>query len=329
MMDSAKSDTCDGHAYPKRVMITGGTGSLGSRLIPLLLTNPSLERIVVYSRDEQKQWHARANIQDDRVAFYLGDVRDRERLAMAMRGMDAVIHAAALKIVPKGEGDPSEFIKTNVLGTDNVIHAALQCGVKKVLGLSTDKAVAPINLYGATKLTAEKMLIAANVYHRTEGPVFSVIRYGNVCDSRGSVIPLWRDKAAKGEPLPLTHPDMTRFWITLPEAAHMVHAALLHMQGGEVFIPKMPAFRLADLSTAMGRIGQEFTDIIGIRPGEKLHEDLITVHEARMVDQNEHVFVLVPGGIKPANPVPEGFRYASNTVGYLSIDQLKWMLKYV
>jgi len=310
-------------------MITGGTGSLGSRLIPLLLENPSLERIVVYSRDEQKQWHARADIQDDRVAFYLGDVRDRERLAMAMRGVDAVIHTAALKIVPKGEDDVLEFKKTNIDGTENVVLAALNTGVKKVLFTSTDKAVAAINAYGKSKAFGESIILAANAYHRAEGPVFSVIRYGNVCDSRGSVIPLWRDKAAKGEPLPLTHPDMTRFWITLPEAAHMVHAALLHMQGGEVFIPKMPAFRLADLSTAMGRIGQEFTDIIGIRPGEKLHEDLITVHEARMVDQNEHVFVLVPVGIKPANPVPEGFRYASNTVGYLSIDQLKWMLKYV
>src|SRR5215467_3091528 len=329
MMDSTISNTCEGHAYPKRVMITGGTGSLGSRLIPLLLENPSLERIVIYSRDEQKQWHARADIQDDRVAFYLGDVRDRERLAMAMRGVDAVIHAAALKIVPKGEDDVLEFKKTNIDGTENVVLAALNTGVKKVLFTSTDKAVAAINAYGKSKAFGESIILAANAYHRAEGPVFSVIRYGNVCDSRGSVIPLWRDKAAKGEPLPLTHPDMTRFWITLPEAAHMVHAALLHMQGGEVFIPKMPAFRLADLSTAMGRIGQEFTDIIGIRPGEKLHEDLITVHEARMVDQNEHVFVLVPVGIKPANPVPEGFRCASNTVGYLSIDQLKWMLKYV
>lgn len=306
----------------KRVLITGGTGSLGNYLIPLLLTDPELERIVVFSRDEQKQWAMRATVPDERVVFYLGDVRDRDRLTMAMRGVDAVIHAAALKIVPKGEWDPSEFIKTNVLGTDNLVHAAVDAGVKKVLGLSTDKAVAPVNLYGATKLTAERLLIASNAYRTKTAGAFAVIRYGNVADSRGSVIPLWRAAAAAGNPLPLTHLDMTRFWITLPEAAGAVLQALLHMEGGEVFIPKMATFRLVDLAEAIAPDVPCTT--IGIRDGEKLHEDLITTHESRNVHEEENVFVIVPPGIKPGKPVPIGFRYASNsTHQYLTIDELR------
>jgi UDP-N-acetylglucosamine 4,6-dehydratase len=315
----------------KRILITGGTGSLGHALIPRLLVDPAIERIMIYSRDEQKQYAMLGVFDDRRLVLYLGDVRDRDRLTMAMRGADAVIHAAALKIVPAGEWDPSEFIKTNVLGTDNVVHAAISAGVKKVLGISTDKAVAPINLYGATKLTAEKLLVASNVYSSTDGAAFSVIRYGNVAGSRGSVVPLWRSLASQEKPLPLTHPDMTRFWITLPEAADAVLEALRHMEGGEVFVPKMPAFRLVDLADAMAppKYGYNCA-VTGIRAGEKLHEDMITVHEARQVHDGDNVFVILPSDLKPSKPVPSGFRYASNNAGpHLTVDELRERLQHV
>jgi UDP-N-acetylglucosamine 4,6-dehydratase/5-epimerase len=312
----------------KRILITGGTGSLGHALIPRLLADPAIERVMIYSRDEQKQYAMLQTFTDARVVFYLGDVRDRDRLAMALRGVDSVIHAAALKIVPAGEWDPSEFIKTNVLGTDNVVHAAISAGVKKVLGISTDKAVAPINLYGATKLTAEKLLVASNSYSPAEGAAFSVIRYGNVAASRGSVIPLWRALAARERPLPLTHPDMTRFWVTLPEAATAVLEALRHMEGGEVFVPKMPAFRLIDLAAAICPHGLSIAT--GIRAGEKLHEDMITVHEARQVHEEKNVFVILPSDLRPGRPVPIQFSYTSNSAQpYLTIDELRERLQHV
>ena len=311
-----------------RILITGGTGSLGSALIPLLLRDKSVERVIIYSRDEQKQWAARTIFHDERVVFYLGDVRDRDRLVLALRGVDAVIHAAALKIVPAGEWDPDEFVKTNVGGTVNVIHAAIAAGVRKVLGLSTDKAVAPVNLYGATKLTAEKLLVAANSYHTREAGAFGAIRYGNVAGSRGSVIPLWRSLAAQDKPLPLTDPDMTRFWITLPQAAGAVLEALRLMEGGEVFVPKMPSFRLVDLADAIDE--NDNCKVIGIRPGEKVHEDLITVHESWHVHEEDEVFVILPPDVKPGKPVRCGFRYASNSTGkYLSVDELRERLEHV
>lgn len=311
-----------------RILITGGTGSLGNALVPLLLAGTSADRIIIYSRDEQKQQEMAARLPDSRMVYMLGDVRDRERLAMAMHGVDTVIHAAALKIVPRGEFDPSEFVKTNIIGADNVIHAALAAGVSRVLAISTDKAVAPVNLYGATKLAAEKLFVAANAYRRFPFQRFAVVRYGNVAGSRGSVIPLWRAFVASGRPLPVTAMGMTRFWITLPEAAHVVLQALEGMTGGEVFVPKMPAFRLEDLMVAFGTRVRPVA--IGMRPGEKLHEDLITVHESTSVHETDNVFVIVPHGIKPGNPVPSGWRYASNSTGkYLTVDELRERLAHV
>lgn len=312
----------------KRVLITGGTGSLGHALLPLLLSDPSIERIVVFSRDEQKQWTMRAAVDDARVVYFLGDVRDRDRLAMALRGVDSVIHAAALKIVPKGEWDPSEFVKTNVVGADNLVHAAIYAGVAKVLFVSTDKAVAPINLYGATKLCAEKLFVASNAYRTKTAGAFAVVRYGNVAGSRGSVIQSWRSIASRGDPLPITHPDMTRFWIELPWAAQVVLSALRHMQGGEIFVPKMSSFRLVDLAAAIDPHGLSIET--GIRPGEKIHEDMITVHESRNVHEDEHVYVILPPDKIPGCPVSHGFHYASNSAGkYLTVEALRERLEYV
>lgn len=309
-----------------RILISGGTGSLGGALIPRLLDLPDIERIIVYSRDEQKQNDLARTFADPRIACFLGDVRDRDRLTMAFRGVDAVIHAAALKIVPAGEFDPSEFIKTNIVGTDNVVHAALAAGVGKVLLISTDKAVSPINLYGATKLAAEKLMISANNYASAGKPRFSVVRYGNVAGSRGSVIPFWRACKARGEALPLTHTDMTRFWITLDEAAQFVLQALEVMEGGEVFIPRMPSFRLTDLAAALGRP----YSVVGLRPGEKLHEDLITPHEAPQALIDPSAIVICPPGSHPDKPPREGWHLTSATNHpWMSVDELQERLAHV
>lgn len=322
-----------------RILITGGTGSFGGAFVARLLDIPDVDRIIVYSRDEQKQHELARRFPDPRLACFLGDIRDRDRLTMACRGVDAVIHAAALKIVPAGEFDPSEFIKTNVLGTDNVVHAALAAGVERCILLSTDKAVAPINLYGATKLAAEKLFIAANSYATAGKPRFSVVRYGNVAGSRGSVIPAWHRIIArwalatnKGDPgtewstLPLTDERMTRFWITLPDAVQFVLQALEVMEGGEVFIPRMPSFRLTDLAMAMGRP----YSVVGLRPGEKLHEDLITPHEAPQALIDPSAIVICPPGSRPDKPPPDGWHLTSATnPEFLTVTALQERLAHV
>jgi UDP-N-acetylglucosamine 4,6-dehydratase len=285
--------------------------------------------VVVYSRDELKQYEMRSELgDDDRVRYFLGDIRDGERLRLAFRGVDYVIHAAALKQVDTAEYNPTEFVKTNVLGSENVIQASLECGVHRVIALSTDKASSPINLYGATKLTADKLFVSSNHYAGAGSTRFGVVRYGNVMGSRGSVIPYFRKILAAGEPLPITDTRMTRFFITLPQSVDFVLAALGDMLGGELFVPRIPSMRVVDLAEAMAPGTPTVT--IGIRPGEKLHEEMISSGESRRTIQQMDRYVVHPtlalwGNFTEATgaPVPEGFSYNSeNNDQWLSVDDL-------
>lgn len=276
------------------ILISGATGSFGSAFLRSLCATPEYDRIVCYSRDELKQHELKQTITDPRVRWFLGDVRDLERLTLAFRGIDVVVHAAALKQVPAGEYNPSEFIRTNVQGSMNVALAALGTSVQKCLLLSTDKAVAPVNLYGATKLCAERFWLAANNYAGAHGPKFSVVRYGNVAGSRGSVIPLWRQQVGERRMMRVTDMKATRFWITLPQAVAFVREKLAVMEGRELFVPKMPSVRIADLAVAIGgpmsdspvpsisiRLNRpaQSVHVTGLRPGEKLHETVISEWE--------------------------------------------------
>ena len=300
------------------VLITGGTGSLGKSLVRFLLNDTKVRRIAIFSRDELKQQVFRSEIgEDSRLRWFIGDVRDIERLKRSLHGVDYVIHAAALKQVDTGEYNPMEFIKTNVLGSQNVIEACIEAGVKKVVALSTDKASSPINLYGATKLTADKLFIAANNYSHSYGTIFCVVRYGNVMGSRGSVIPFWQSLAAAGKPLPITDLRMTRFWISLEQAVKFVIDSFEIMQGGELYVPKIPSMKIVDLANAVSP-GTALEEI-GMRPGEKLHEEMISADDSRrtVVLQNRYVVnpVVAEWGYKnPAGtPMEEGKAYQSNT----------------
>lgn len=300
------------------VLITGGTGSLGKALLHEILTTTTARRVVVFSRDELKQYNLRSEFNDDsRIRWFIGDVRDLERLKRALHGVDYVIHAAALKQVDTGEYNPMEFIKTNVIGSQNVIDASIFTGVKKVVALSTDKASSPINLYGATKLTADKLFIAANNYSFSYGTTFSVVRYGNVMGSRGSVIPFFRDLASKGEPLPLTDLRMTRFWINIDAAVKFVLSSLEIMNGGELFVPRIPSMKLVDLAKAVDPKAK-FIEI-GMRPGEKLHEEMISADDSRRTLLVGDRYVVTPvvaewGYSEPQGVrMPEGVAYQSNT----------------
>ncbi len=272
-------------AVNKIYLITGGTGTFGKAATRQLLRDQSIGKIVILSRDEQKQQEMAWAFQDERMRFMLGDVRDEARLVRAFKDIDYVIHAAALKIVPKGEYDGREFVETNVNGTQRVISAALSSGVQRVLLISTDKAVAPCNLYGATKLLAEKLFISANHLAAMREPYFSVIRYGNVTGSRGSVLDMWASQILEEKPLTVTDGNATRFWITQAEAAvFAIHAIEMKMRynGGEIFVPRMPAYRVADLAEALTKVQGTEDPIIaktGLRPGEKLHEDILSPHE--------------------------------------------------
>ncbi len=299
-------------------LITGGTGSLGRALVRKLVANPSVRRIVVFSRDELKQYEFRQEVgHDPRVRFFIGDIRDEKRLARAMHGVEFVIHTAALKQVDAAEYNPYEFIQTNIIGSQNVIEAAINSGVKKVIALSTDKASSPINLYGATKLAADKLFQSANHYSKSYGTAFSVVRYGNVLGSRGSIVPHFRSLSAKGESLPVTDFRMTRFWITLDQAVDFVLTSLENMEGGELFVPKIPSVRITDFIEAIAPGSK--THEIGIRPGEKLHEEMISEDDSRRTIEQSDRFVIIPTianwGFR--NPVgsklPEGFSYKSNT----------------
>jgi UDP-N-acetylglucosamine 4,6-dehydratase len=300
------------------VLITGGTGSLGKSLVDYLLRETKARRIAIYSRDELKQQHLRIKFQDDpRLRWFLGDVRDLDRLKRAFHGVDYVIHAAALKQVDTGEYNPMEFIKTNVLGSQNVIDASIDAGVKRVVALSTDKASSPINLYGATKLTADKLFVAANNYSFTYGTTFSVVRYGNVMGSRGSVIPFFQGIAAQGKPLPITDLRMTRFWISIESAVKFVIDSLEMMTGGELYVPKIPSMKITDLAYAVSP-GAKLVEI-GMRPGEKLHEEMISSDDSRRTIILENRYVVTPvvaeWGYQPPKGIGmlEGQAYRSDT----------------
>lgn len=315
------------------VLITGGTGSLGKALIEHLLFQSKARRIAIYSRDELKQMQVRELFGDNpRLRWFLGDIRDLPRLNRALHDVDYVIHAAALKQVDTGEYNPMEFIKTNVLGSQNVIEACIDSGVKQVVALSTDKASSPINLYGATKLTADKLFIAANNYSNSYGTSFSVVRYGNVMGSRGSVIPFFKRLAEEGKELPLTDLRMTRFWISLDQAVKFVMGSFDLMQGGELYVPRIPSMKLIDLAAAIAPIAA--IREVGMRPGEKLHEEMISVDDARRTYLLGDRYIVAPvvaewGFEAPdmALPVAEGFWYRSdNNDLWLSKDDISEMI---
>ncbi|MBV8756657.1 MAG: UDP-N-acetylglucosamine 4,6-dehydratase (inverting) [Deltaproteobacteria bacterium] len=301
----------------KSVLVTGGTGSFGKRFIATALERLKLKRLVVFSRDELKQFEMQQKIDAPILRYFLGDVRDEARLHRAFEGIDVVVHAAALKQVPAAEYNPFEAIKTNVIGAENIINAAIDHGVERIIALSTDKAANPINTYGATKLCSDKLFIAGNVYAGARPTRFSVVRYGNVVGSRGSVIPFFLSRKKTGT-LPITDPRMTRFWITLQQGVDFVIDCLERMHGGELYVPKIPSMNIMDLAAAIAPECKH--EIVGIRPGEKLHEVMVVDDDARNTVEMPDRYVILPqfdyswlthyDGLKRC---PEGFRYASDT----------------
>ena len=318
------------------ILITGGTGSFGNTFVPMTLARFNPRRLVIYSRDEMKQWEMAKKFQGDpRVRFFIGDVRDKDRLYRALDGIDFVVHAAATKIVPTAEYNPFECIKTNIIGAMNVIDACIDHGVKRCVALSTDKASAPINLYGATKLASDKAFVAGNSYSGTGGTRFSVVRYGNVMGSRGSVIPLFLSQAGSGK-LTITHPGMTRFMITLEQGVELVWHAFDDMVGGEVYVKKIPSMHLPDIARACAPEAEQVS--MGIRPGEKLHEQMIGVEDSpNTYEYADHFKILPaihgwncdPARIKDGKSVPEGFSYTSdNNDQWMQVDSLREWIRH-
>ncbi|MEY8392158.1 UDP-N-acetylglucosamine 4,6-dehydratase (inverting) [Lachnospiraceae bacterium] len=327
----------------KTILITGGTGSFGKKFLEKIFAEYNPKKVIIYSRDEFKQSNMNIEYKNkvdmNKVRFFIGDVRDRERLFRAFAGVDYVIHAAAMKQVPTCEYNPMEAIKTNIHGAQNVIDAALNCNVQKVVALSTDKGVNPINLYGGTKLVSDKLFIAANAYRGNNyKTVFSVVRYGNVAGSRGSVIPIWQKIIDNGgDTLGVTDMRMTRFWITLDQGVNLVFKAIRESKGGETYISKIPSFHIGDLAKAMMPTCK--INEIGIREGEKLHEIMITKDDSFLTYEYEKHYIIYPhfdwwnfekgftdGGVK----VSEGFEYSSGTnVNWLGVEELKEELKYI
>ena len=316
----------------QNILVTGGTGSFGKKFVETMLREHKPAKLVILSRDELKQHEMRiAGYDDPRLRYFIGDVRDLPRLKRAFKGIDIVVHAAALKQVPACEYNPIEAIATNIDGARNVIDAALDCGVKKVLALSTDKATAPVNLYGATKLVSEKLFVQANSYSGSVGTTFSCVRYGNVVGSRGSVVPLFQEQRKTGK-ITVTDSRMTRFWITLDQGVRFVLANIERMKGGEVFIPKLPSMRMVDLGKALAPECE--VENIGIRPGEKLHECLISEDEARQAVDLGDCYAILPAhpwwsetNHKEAKKVTEGWSYASdNNSWWLTNDELMEMI---
>lgn len=315
------------------ILVTGGTGSFGKAFTRIALAELNPRKVIIYSRDELKQHEMRstAPFDDRRMRYFIGDVRDRQRLCRAMTGVDIVVHAAAMKQVPACEYNPIEAVKTNVDGSTNIIDAAIDLGVKKVLALSTDKAVNPVNLYGATKLVAEKLFVHGNSYVGTGPTRFACTRYGNVMGSRGSVIPVFQSQKASGT-VTITDERMTRFWITLESAARFVITCIERMYGGEVFVPKIPSMRVVDLARAIAP--ECALRVVGIRPGEKVHEVLVSSDEARLArEQSDRYVIEPPIAFWPDQPRAEGRRmepdttYASNTnPEWLSVEQLRAMI---
>jgi UDP-N-acetylglucosamine 4,6-dehydratase len=320
----------------KSILVTGGTGSFGHQFVRTVLKRYKPRRLVIYSRDELKQYEMQQSIDSPLMRYFIGDVRDAERLKHAMEGIEYVVHAAALKQVPAAEYNPMECIKTNIHGAENVISAALECEVDKVIALSTDKAANPINLYGATKLASDKLFVAANNTAGARRTRFSVVRYGNVVGSRGSVVPLFRQLLRDGaSALPVTDPRMTRFWITLEHGVEFVIKNFARMHGGEIFVPKIPSMRITELVEAMAP-GMK-TKPIGIRPGEKLHEIMCPADDSHLTLEFEDHFVIRPtiqfnrpndyarnALNELGSPVPEGFEYNSGSNStFLSVAQLR------
>ncbi|EJK2116478.1 UDP-N-acetylglucosamine 4,6-dehydratase (inverting) [Vibrio navarrensis] len=324
----------------KVVLITGGTGSFGKQFVKTILERyPQVKKIIIFSRDELKQFELRQQyprLDYPQLRFFIGDVRDRNRMIQACEGVDVIIHAAAIKQVDTAEYNPTECIRTNIDGAENVIQAALQCGVKDVVALSTDKACAPINLYGATKLASDKLFTAANNIKGSKKIRFSVVRYGNVMGSRGSVIPFFLKKRAEGV-LPITHEEMTRFNISLQDGVNMVMYALEHHLGGEIFVPKIPSYKILDIAKAIAPECK--TEVVGIRPGEKLHEEMITDTDSlNTIDLGKYYAILPSVSFTyteaeylkhhKAEKVPFGFKYNSGTnTEWESIESLRELIK--
>lgn len=319
------------------VLVTGGTGSFGKKFTEIMLRDFHPKKLIIFSRDELKQHEMRQiypDTGDSPMRYFIGDVRDRDRLYRAFQGVDVIVHAAALKQVPACEYNPFEAVQTNIIGAKNIIDAAINQGVKRVMVISTDKAVNPINLYGATKLCAEKLFVQGNSYSGEGGPRFSCARYGNVVGSRGSVVPLFLEQRKNGK-ITVTDPRMTRFWITLEQGVEFVIRCIELMHGGEIFVPKIPSMNIMDLLKAIAPDCE--VEYIGIRPGEKLHEVLISEDEARHTVELDDMYIIQP--IHPwwrvenwvgAKPLPEDFRYTSDTnTRWLSIEELRRMIEWV
>jgi UDP-N-acetylglucosamine 4,6-dehydratase len=315
----------------KVILVTGGTGSFGHKFIKKVLEQ-EVKKVIVFSRDELKQYEMAQEFTDPRMRFFIGDVRDKDRLYRAFDGVDVVIHAAALKHVGACEYNPFEAVKTNINGAQNIIEAAIDCGVQRVIALSTDKAASPVNLYGATKLASDKLFVAANSYAGEKDIRFSVVRYGNVVGSRGSVVPFFKKIKATGK-LPITDERMTRFWITLTQGVQFVLDSLERMRGGEIFVPKIPSMNVVDLARAIAPECK--IEIVGIRPGEKLHEAMITEDDARKTIDFDSYYVIQPefpwwfeNYGKDGNPVEEGFKYTSDTnTEWLTVEELRALVE--
>lgn len=316
------------------ILITGGTGSFGKAFIDYALKNFDPKRIVIFSRDELKQYEARQRFNNDsRLRWFIGDIRDQHRLKRAMHNVDYVVHAAALKQVDTAEYNPFEYVQTNIIGSQNVVEAAIDTGVKKIVALSTDKASSPLNLYGATKLAADKLFQSANHYAAGYETRFSVVRYGNVMGSRGSVIPFFKKLAAEGKPFPITDSRMTRFWITLPQAVQFVVDSFDQMVGGELYVPRIPSMKLTDLVEAIAPGAETYE--MGIRPGEKLHEEMISEDDSRRTLLLDNRYVVLPTiadwgdfVVPEGAPLPDGFAYRSNTNDlWLSASDIQKLLE--
>ncbi|MCG3085215.1 UDP-N-acetylglucosamine 4,6-dehydratase (inverting) [Anoxybacillus sp. LAT_35] len=315
----------------KTILVTGGTGSFGKKFVKKVLEY-DIKKVIIFSRDELKQFEMAQEFKDPRIRFFIGDVRDKDRLYRAFDGVDIVVHAAAMKQVPACEYNPFEAIKTNIHGAQNVIEAAIDREVKRVIALSTDKACSPVNLYGATKLASDKLFIAANSYVGEKETRFSVVRYGNVVGSRGSVVPFFKKIRSTGK-LPITDERMTRFWITLDQGVQFVLDSLQRMRGGEIFVPKIPSMKVVDLAKAIAPECE--IEIVGIRPGEKLHEAMITEDDARHTVEFDTYYVIQPEFpwwntdlVGFGKSLPEGFKYTSDTnKEWLTVEQLRTLVE--
>lgn len=315
------------------ILVTGGTGSFGKAFIRRLLDDFDPRRVVIYSRDELKQYEARQLLDNDpRLRWFIGDIRDEQRLRRAMHDVDYVVHAAALKQVDTAEYNPFEFVRTNIIGSQNVIEASIDAGVKKVVALSTDKASSPLNLYGATKLAADKLFQSGNHYAAGYESRFCVVRYGNVMGSRGSVVPFFRGLAERGASIPITDERMTRFWITLPQAVQFVIDSFDQMNGGELYVPRIPSTRILDIAEAVAPGSAHH--VVGIRPGEKLHEEMISADDSRRTLRAGDRYIVLPtiadwGFVEPeGEPVPDGFAYQSDSNDqWLSVEEIRALVE--